>query len=571
MRIKNAKVSIRAKVSLGMVICTLLVGGAIGGIGMMQTKSNLLNQSKNHAMSIAKSAALNIDGDMLEEIRAGDEDTEQYNQILGELQNFLQGDEIEYIYTMRKEDGVVSFVVDADTEEGADVGEVYESYAEIEQAFSGETTVDKEITTDEWGSFYSAFAPIYNSTDKLVGIVGVDCSVSVIEHQIGTYIRRFLIIEGLGIVISVLLAYILSSLLTKNVRIIDEKMRELADSEGDLTKQIRIKSSDEVGSIAGNMNAFLQNLHKIMVEIHESETALLEMTGQINSSMSSSADEIDAITITMDAMTKQIEQMNSMVEAISNDAKSCSSLTDNIMEDTRQKSEYVGEVSQKASQLEIDAQNAKENIQSVIEKIGSDLEKKIKEAKKVEQIQKLTGDIVEISSQTNLLALNANIEAARAGEMGKGFAVVATEIGTLAGESAKTAGEIGEINTFVIQLVEELSASAFELLNVVKSQVINDYDTLVHTGQEYSKDAFMFRDQMMNFFAFMENLQKSMGQILENAEKISDGFEEEMENARKNFKSVEEVNQKIQSINDSVQKNEEITRGFHHVLAQFKL
>jgi len=52
--------------------------------------------------------------------------------------------------------------------------------------------------------------------------------------------------------------------------------------------------------------------------------------------------------------------------------------------------------------------------------------------------------IQEIASQTNLLALNATIEAAHAGEAGRGFAVVASEVKGLAGQTAKSAGEIAE-------------------------------------------------------------------------------------------------------------------------------
>ena len=81
----------------------------------------------------------------------------------------------------------------------------------------------------------------------------------------------------------------------------------------------------------------------------------------------------------------------------------------------------------------------------------------------------------------------------------------------------------------------------------------------------------MFRNQMMSLVDFMKKLQQSTGQIMDNAAEISSGFEEEMENAKRNFAGIEEVNKKIQTINDSVQQNESIVRDFDHVIGQFKL
>lgn len=61
----------------------------------------------------------------------------------------------------------------------------------------------------------------------------------------------------------------------------------------------------------------------------------------------------------------------------------------------------------------------------------------------VNRMNEVISGINAISSQTNLLALNASIEAARAGEAGRGFAVVADEIRSLAEETQKLTGNMG--------------------------------------------------------------------------------------------------------------------------------
>lgn len=46
-------------------------------------------------------------------------DLQDYEEILSQLQEFLCGDEIKYIYTMRMNGDTLEFIVDADTEEGS--------------------------------------------------------------------------------------------------------------------------------------------------------------------------------------------------------------------------------------------------------------------------------------------------------------------------------------------------------------------------------------------------------------------------------------------------------------------
>ncbi len=73
-------------------------------------------------------------------------------------------------------------------------------------------------------------------------------------------------------------------------------------------------------------------------------------------------------------------------------------------------------------------------------------ENKIDEcAKYMDELSRLTENLMKIAKQSNLLALNAAIEAARVGESGKGFAVVASEFRKLADNTSKLSKEIKNI------------------------------------------------------------------------------------------------------------------------------
>ena len=84
-----------------------------------------------------------------------------------------------------------------------------------------------------------------------------------------------------------------------------------------------------------------------------------------------------------------------------------------------------------------------------------------------ERIGDVVGLISAIASQTNLLALNATIEAARAGEAGKGFAVVAQEVKSLASQTARATGDIGQQIADVQGIVAQTCAALDELTTVV--------------------------------------------------------------------------------------------------------
>ena len=563
--------NIRTKIMAGMIICVLIVMNLIGWSFIIQARNTMLEQCKKTAKSSAKIAAKRIDGDLLEQIKKGDEGTDHYKEMLEQLQVFLAGDDIKYIYTMRMDDNKLEFVVDADTKDGAAIGEEYEIYDEIADAFKGNVTVDREMTSDEWGDFYSAFAPVYNSSKQIVGIVGVDCSASAIRTQQNTFIRQFILIGFAGLIVAIVLSLIISRVLSRSVSTIAGKMSELAMKEGDLTQKIHVKSKDEVGDIAKSLNVFLENLREIVQNIGTNEHKLLENAEHVNDIVVSSANEVSQVNVVMNEMGDNVLEMSDLVHKIAQNAKNNHDKISSVMSETKSKTEYINHVGEKAQKLEKDAISAKEHIESALDRIGQTLEEKIAGSKDVERISELTDQILEIADQTNLLALNASIESARAGESGRGFAVVAGQIGKLAEQSSETAEEIQTLNAYIINVVDQLAEASFELLNMVKGNVMSDYDVLVHTGKEYANDANGFRELMTVFEEHINEIQQSMNRINEYVDQIMNGFDKQKEEVLNNSEHISQMDEEFKEIVNAVQDNKEIVDELEKIIKQFKI
>jgi methyl-accepting chemotaxis protein len=558
--------SIKAKISLGMMVCVFFAGGLVGTVCLRQMKANLLEQSKNQTMSVAATAAATVDGDLFETIQEGDEDGEAYAVIYNQLRNFVQGDDIVYVYTMRRVGSGLEFVVDADADDPAAIGEPYESYEEIDQAFLGNI-----VTADAWGHFYSGFAPIYNSAGEIVGVVGVDCSVTSIEQRDASMMRIAVGIECTSLVVSLVLALLISGYLSKNVKTIDRKVKELAAAEGDLTQEIHVNSKDEVGSIAKSMNSFLASLRSMLLQVQADGEKLKEITDVIDDSMKESANEVESMSATMEETSASMSDMNEKVQSIKDQAHESGELAKSILKETGENAEHTVVIQENARKFQQDAVDAKSKMQQQVGEIGTCLEEKIEQSQGVKRIGVLTGKIVEISSQTNLLALNASIEAARAGEAGRGFAVVATEIGHLAEQSAGTANEIGVINEEITQMVRELSDAAFELLNIVNTQVMKDYDMLEQTGESYYQDAALFRKQMESCMDCMRQLQESMETIMNEVSEIAAGLQTETDAVQDNTDSILGIRKQIKAVVGSVEENGKVIESLGTLLEGFKL
>ena len=260
MRTKSIK--IKTKIMLAIALIAAICSIVVGIIVYMSFKGSMIEHSKENAMALVTVAANEVDGEMFASIDSAE--CEAFSTVYDILSKYKDADTIDYIYSMAKDGDKLCFIVDTDEEDPADYGEEYEWLEDMQPAFDGEVCCDSEVTTDEWGSYYSAYAPIRNGSE-VVGIVGVDIPVTSIEEDMKSIRYEITVIVLIAVVISMLLAFIFSLSLGRNLERFYNKVKELNSGEGDLTRKLDITSKDELEEIAGEFNIFIENIRMCSV------------------------------------------------------------------------------------------------------------------------------------------------------------------------------------------------------------------------------------------------------------------------------------------------------------------
>ena len=193
-------------ISLLLVVLVLVLTAVTVYTITSEAHSALRQSSQEELMDVATAIATQINGTSFARIQPGDEGTPGFLLVRDQLHRVKGGtSDIHFIYTMRRDGPGVVFVVDGDygfTGDTAKIGQPYpQAEPELFAGFSG-PSVDKEFTTDQWGTVLSGFAPIRDTSGAVVGIVGVDMDSS----DVAAAINRLNIIVSIVGLLAVFLA-----------------------------------------------------------------------------------------------------------------------------------------------------------------------------------------------------------------------------------------------------------------------------------------------------------------------------------------------------------------------------
>jgi len=254
----------------------------------------------------------------------------------------------------------------------------------------------------------------------------------------------------------------------------------IAAMKGDLTKEVTVKTRDEIGTLGTAFNKMMGGLKDLLKKVQEAGLQITSTAAQIQAASEEQASGAAEQSSAVSQASSTVEELASTATQIAHNAQAVATAAEQTL----------------AGMNEINT------------KVGSTAKRILALGEKSQTIGTITQIIDSLADQTNLLALNAAIEAARAGEAGRGFAVVAAEVRKLAERSTESTEEIR-------QLISEIQAETNAAIMGVEDSTkwVTKGLTMVQETTQKAKEIGLATQQQKSAAEQVVTAMKSIDQV----------------------------------------------------------
>lgn len=566
---KTRKLGITTKLVVYISLLVLL-GNAIMGIVIYKKISNdLLKQTQDQAQNTAMCAASTIEGELFAGL-VQEYSEEGYAYVYDKLVPFRDHSGIEYIYTLAKVNGSPAFIVDTDLDQPGEYAEAYEASPDIQIALQGEAMVSDEPYSDEWGEHLSAYAPI-TYQGGTVGIVTVDLSYDAVAAESVEVAEMIALVGVIMYIMVVGVLILITNGMRRGFGQINDKIKDLTDGNGDLTKHVEDTSGTEFEVIAGNVNVFIREVHDLVEKIFYVSHTINSSVSEMNQNVTDSSNGASNISALSEEMSASMNVLADTIDTLYSSTSEMQEMINKSVSEIQDGDTLVTSIKEKASDIKQQTEQKEKEIVNTVTEQKERMARSIEDSKNVEKIAELTQDILNIASQTNLLALNASIEAARAGEAGRGFAVVAEEIRSLADDSRETANNIQSISQNVIDAVTELVNCSNGIMNFMNEKMLPDYTMFLDIADNYDLDADRMKRLLDDYSENNMVLQDNIKLLTESTADITNTIKDCNNGIAESAGNTTELAQQLEGMQSESEKVADVVNELMSEISKYKV